>query len=480
MPARAKQDFSPRTKPLPHQREAIEYVIRTPAAALFDEQGLGKTKIIIDAFAELMGRGRIDAALVVAPMSLVYNWEAEIAKHSHLVPVVLRGGGRQRKYRFLSGANFYLVNYEAVVAQQDIFRKMIKARRFAIALDEATRIKDPNTATARALFVLAAHAVRKVIITGTPIANQPVDLWAQYYFLDGGRLLGTSHTDFTSLYDPDADDAPERLVELSTLIRANSIRRLKNDVLELPDKVFFEHRVSLTCAQEAMYRECADELIIQLRSMSGEAYVREIDNVLERLLRLVQIASNPGLLDPLFTGPVAKLDYLEELADRLLTQHEKLIVWSGFVDNVETVVTRLRRYRPVRIHGAVDVEERVQIVQAFQEQDRNRVLVANPAAAREGLTLTRASAAIYLDRSFNLVDYLQSQDRIHRIGQTRECEIHKLIAAGTVDEYVDAVIELKESVAGFVYSPSDERRVRMTELRDEKEEILRLLGEGEA
>ena len=92
----------------------------------------------------------------------------------------------------------------------------------------------------------------------------------------------------------------------------------------------------------------------------------------------------------------------------------------------------------------------------------------------------RTSAAVYLDRGFNLVDYLQSQDRIHRIGQTRQCEIHKLIATDTVDEYVDAVIELKESVAGFVYRPSNERKAQMTQLRDEKEEILRFLGEGAA
>ena len=243
---RPPQNFAPRTKPLPHQREAIEYVIDTPDAALFDEQGLGKTKIIIDAFAELMRRGEIDAALVVAPMGLVYNWEAEIGKHSNLVPVVLRGTVRQRKYRFLSGANFYLVNYEAVVAQREIFRKMVQTRRFAIALDEATRIKDPNTETAKALFAIGEHASRKVIMTGTPIANRPVDLWSQYFFLDGGRLLGEDYKSFASNYDPDSEGVEDRLEVLSELVTSNSIRRLKNDVLELPDKVFLVHEIPLT------------------------------------------------------------------------------------------------------------------------------------------------------------------------------------------------------------------------------------------
>ena len=475
-----QQNFTPRTRPMPHQREAIEYIIDTPNAALFDEQGLGKTKIIIDAFAELMRRGEVDAALVVAPMGLVYNWEAEIGKHSNLVPVVLRGTVRQRKYRFLSGANFYLVNYEAVVAQLEIFRKMVQTRRFAIALDEATRIKDPTTETAKALFAIGEHATRKVILTGTPIANRPVDLWSQYFFLDGGQLLGREYKTFASNYDLDSDGIEDRLEVLSELVRSHSIRRLKNDVLELPDKVFIVHEIPLAGAQEQMYRDCADDLIVQLRSMSGDTYVHEVDNILERLLRLVQIASNPGLLDPQFSGPIAKLDYLDELCERLLDQHEKLIIWSGFVDNIETVVRRLKRYRPLQIHGGIGVEKRAEIVRAFQEREANRVLVANPAAAREGLTLTRASAAVYLDRGFNLVDYLQSQDRIHRIGQTRRCEIHKLIAAGTVDEYVDAVIELKENVAGFVYNPSDEGKSQMAQLRNEKQEILRFLGEAKA
>jgi len=476
---RTAQDFTPRTRPLPHQREAIEYVVENRAAALFDEQGLGKTKIIIDAFAQLMSSGQIDAALVIAPMGLVFNWEAEIGKHSNLVPVVLRGTGRTRKYRFLSGANFYIANYEAVSSRREIFRKLVQTRRFAIALDEATRIKDPSTETAQAIFDISESAVHRAIMTGTPIANRPVDIWAQYYFLDRGKLLGTDHAAFACRYDPDSEGVEDRLEDLSSLVRANSIRRLKNDVLELPDKLFIDHEIRLAGAQKTMYDSCAQDLIVELRSAAGVVELREVDNILERLLRLVQIASNPGLIDFQFAGPIAKLDYLDTLCDELLGSHEKLIIWSGFVDNIETVVGRLHRYNPLRIHGGVGIDERAQVVRAFQEGSSCRVLVANPAAAREGLTLTRASAAIYLDRGFNLVDYLQSQDRIHRIGQTRQCEIHKLVAVGTVDEYVDAVIELKQSIAEFVYRPDVGRREQVIQLRDEKAEILRFLGEAE-
>lgn len=478
--SRTMQDFTPRTSPLPHQREAIQYVLDNPLAAIFDEQGLGKTKIVIDAFAELMRRGDIDAALVVAPMSLVYNWEWEIRKHSHLIPVVLRGSRRQQKYRFLSGANFYLANYEAIVAQPDVFRKLVGSRRFAIALDEATRIKDPETETARTLLTISKKATRRVLMTGTPIANRPVDLWAQFFFLDRGQLLGRSFTAFASDYDPESEGVEERLEALSELIRAHSIRRLKADVLQLPEKSFHSHDVELRGEQRAIYDVCAEELLIELRSMSGEKYVREIDNVLERLLRLVQIASNPGLIDPLYSGPVAKLEYLADLADALLQKHDKLLIWSSFVANIETVVRQLARYEPFMIHGGVNIEDRAHIVETFQASDRHRVLVANPAAAREGLTLTRASAAVYIDRTFNLVDYLQSQDRIHRIGQENACGVHKLIAVGTVDEYVDAVIDFKQSIAEYVYRPNPAGKERVVDLRHSRDELLQLLGEARA
>jgi SNF2 family DNA or RNA helicase len=473
------QDFSPRTEAMPHQREAIEYVMAHPATALFDEQGLGKTKIVIDAFAGLMSHKEIDAALVVAPMTLLFNWEQEVRKHSHLVPVVLRGTRRGRKYRFLTGANFYIVNYEALIGHIDVFRKLCRSRRFAVALDESTRIKDPRTETAQAVLAVADGAYRRVIMTGTPVANRPRDLWAQFFFLDGGELLGASYEEFAARFDERSEEFAAELEALSDSVRSASIRRVKKDVLELPDKVFVSHDVELQREQRELYRRCADDLLVELMGVEGEACLREIDNLLEKLLRLVQIASNPGLINAHYAGPVAKFEALDDLVGSLLKDHEKLIVWSSFVDNVETVSRRLGDYGTLVIHGGVPIEDRSRVVTEFQEGDRHRVLVANPAAAREGLTLTRASAAVYLDRSFSLTDYLQSQDRIHRIGQDRVCEIHKLVARDTVDEYVDLVIDLKASIAQHIYRPMGDGRSEIARLLADKDELLHFLGEGQ-
>ena len=472
----SQQNYGPKTRPLEHQIEAIDFISRTPEVALFDEQGLGKTKMIVDAMAKAMESGEVDGVLVVSPMSLVYVWEAEVLKHSFLTPVVLRGSKTEKRYKFLTGANFYITNYEAVVSEQGRFERFCRSRSVALVLDESARIKNPETRTAQALYVLAPLASRRIILTGTPVANKPEDLWGQFFFLDRGRLLGTDFKLFKARMNERSPYYRDELNKLRTEIEANSIRRRKNDALELPEKVYVNDYVALEGEQNEMYRRCADELVVEIRRLDGRELLDQIDNVLKKLLRLTQIASNPLLLDQTFTGSCAKLDRLSDLVPLILKESEKVVVWTCFIDNISLLKSHLGDYFPLVIHGSVPVEERSRIVSRFQGKDRNRVLIANPAAAREGLTLTRASAAIYFDRNFSLMDYLQSQDRIHRIGQDQRCTIYKQIARNTIDEYTDMLIEIKAEIARFLQA--DQPDLVPTVLEDllNKQTLLRAIG----
>jgi len=471
-----QQNFEPKTKALEHQIEAIDYIAKTPTVALFDEQGLGKSKIIIDAMAQSMKAGDIEGVLVIAPMSLLYIWEAEVAKHSFLLPVVLKGSKREKKYRFLTGANFYITNYEAVVAEYERFRRFCKSRKVAIVLDESARIKDPSTKTAQALFDLANFSVKRVIATGTPVANKPQDLWAQYFFLDNGQLLGDNFNDFKSKTNEKLTGYVEELEQIKGLIKANSIRRRKDDVLELPERIFRNIYVDLEDEQKNIYETCSRELLVEMSNLDGRVIIDQIDNILKKLLRLTQIASNPWLLDKNYEETPAKFKQLDRLIVETLSNHEKLIVWSCFVDNIKVLSSRYKSYKPLIIYGQVSVEDRALIVSKFQESEKNRILIANPAAAREGFTLTRANTAIYLDRNFSLVDYLQSQDRIYRIGQTKPCTVYKLLARNTLDEYIDLVIDLKSRIAGFLQSDKEGLGHDTLDLLLNKKELLRALG----
>ena len=197
-----------------------------------------------------------------------------------------------------------------------------------------------------------------------------------------------------------------------------------------------------------------------------------------RLVRLAQLASNPRLLDAGYSETPAKFLALDELLRSYLAEPtEKAIVWTSFVGNISALLRRFERYKPVALHGEMDSADRNASVRAFKNNASVRLMIANPAAAREGLTLTQARTAIYVDRTFNLVDFLQSQDRIHRISQTKPCEIVILNAAHTIDEFIDFALAQKHRLAR--YTQRDTNSIDAADLALRKPELLKaLLGGG--
>jgi len=471
-----KQVFEPKTQALPHQLEAIDFIKKHQEVALFDEQGLGKTKIVIESLCLSMKQGEIEGALVVAPMSLLYNWEHEVLKHSFLIPIVLKGTKREKRDKFMTGANFYITNYEAIIAELLRIKRFCKSRKVAMILDESARIKDPQTKTAQALFELRQYSLKRIIITGTPVANKPFDLWAQFFFLDGGKILGDDFDNFKSKYNEKSADYIESLHELKTTITKHSIRRCKNDVLELPEKRFINVYVDLKGKQLEIYNKLRNELKIEVQDIDGNISIDEAENILKKLLRLTQIASNPSLIDKGYNEIPSKFEKLDNLLKDIASKDEKAIIWTCFVGNITILKNRLREYNPLVIHGGIPIKDRMNFVNIFQESDKNKVMIANPAAAREGLTLTKANNAIYLDRNFNLVDYLQSQDRIHRISQTKECNIYKILARNTIDEYIDRLIDVKRDIAGYVQDDFEYLETGSYEFLSNRQELLRILG----
>ncbi|MBI5410237.1 MAG: DEAD/DEAH box helicase [Nitrospirae bacterium] len=471
-----KQLFEPKTQALPHQIEATNYINNHQEVALFDEQGLGKTKIVIDSLCCSMKHGEIEGVLVVCPMSLIYNWEQEVHKHSFLIPVVLKGSDREKRYKFMTGANFYITNYEAVVAETNRIKRFCKSRKVAIVLDESARIKDPATKTAQALFDLRPFSTKRIIITGTPVANKPIDLWSQFYFLDGGKLFSEDFNDFKAEFNERHTLYKDNLAELNTIVSANSLRRCKDDVLELPDKRFINVYVRLKGKQLELYNQLREELKIEVQDMEGNVFVDEAENILKKLLRLTQIASNPLLIDKGYDETPSKFIMLDDLLNDIAARKEKAIIWTGFVENIIILKNRFKQYKPLIIHGDIPVKERAEAVKVFQESENNIIMIANPSAAREGLTLTKANNAIYVDRNFNLVDYLQSQDRIHRISQTKECNIFKILAKDTIDEYIDRVIDVKKEIAGYVQGDLKKVKVESLNFLLNKTELLCILG----
>ena len=459
---------------LRHQEQGTQFLKQRTAAALFDEQGLGKTKQLIDAITEEVSDGRITGALIICPNGLKSTWADEIGRHSNARAAVFGSGRSARRQAFRSlKAVFYVINYEAVPAELPALRALLRLRPMALVLDESHRIKTPAARITRSILALRADAARRYIMTGTPIANKPDDIWSQVFFLDDGERLGTSFESFKARYGSPSSGY-RRIEELRDQLASISLRREKEGTVNLPEKRFSRVKVVLEGQQREMYETLRTELELWVRALTGEEVLQQAENVLSRLLRLAQIASNPGLLDASYDEVPAKFKALDEL----LPLHKdesagKVLVWTSFVPNISAVLARYEFLRPVAIHGEVDGKARDDAVRAFRQDPSVRLMVANPAAAREGLTLTEARTAIYLDRTFNLVDFLQSQDRIHRLSQKYPCDIILLLAENTVDEFVDFSLAQKHRLAR--YAQGDISEIAPADLAMQKPDVLRAL-----
>lgn len=440
----------------PHQLEALEAIKDLPYAAVFHEQGLGKTKIGLDLALSWIARDVVDSVVIVTKKSLIENWRAEIGEHSHLRPRVLSQDRSANFYAFNSPARLYLVHYEAVLSERQRLELFLKTRRVGVLLDEAHKIKNPEAGVAEALFALADGFVRRVIMTGTPVANRPYDLWSQIRFLDGGAALGSEFGAFKRELDltNDLGHSPDRatafahaLEQLFERIRPFSVRETKKTAgLKLPDKTIRNVACDLEPRQAEIYGQFRDELaavVIQ----GGRPVLDDAEGLLKRLLRLVQVASNPAMVDQSYRASPGKLGVLEGLVHEAIDAGEKIVVWTSFTENADWLGRHLDDFGTGVVHGGLPIAKREEALATFKTDPNCRILIATPGAAKEGLTLTMANHAVFFDRSFSLDDYLQAQDRIHRISQAKPCFVTNLVATGTVDSWVDALLSAKHLAA---------------------------------
>jgi SNF2 family DNA or RNA helicase len=440
----------------PYQEEAVNFVAGLDYAAIFHEQGLGKTKIAVDVILHWLRENAVDTALVVTKKSLVANWQRELKIHCHVRPMILNENGIDNYGTFTSGARLVLAHYEVAKKEKRRLEVWLRSRRVGIIMDEAAKIKNPESALTKIYHELSRHFCKRVIMTGTPVANRPYDVWSQVYFLDQGRALGEDFPAFKSEHDfkpAFTEDAgafaayQERLVAVSGKLRDFSVRETKNSGrISLPNKEFVRVVTEWEPEQRELYRQAREELRLVV---TREGMLIEEDQavVLKRILRLVQIASNPRLVDESYSGDPGKLGSLLDLTRDITNQGEKLIVWTSFTQNADWLARQLSRFGASALHGKLSMDRRNQIVQWFLTSPDERVLVATPGAAKEGLTLTVANHVVFYDRTYSLDDYLQAQDRIHRVSQTKTCYVYNLIMQDSVDEWIESLIEEKRLAA---------------------------------
>jgi len=436
-------------------------------ACLADDMGLGKTAQLV---ATMLGDPADGPTLVVCPVSVLGNWQRELARFAPSLRVhVHHGGTRHDAVDRLDDHDVVLTTY-SLLARDLVQLEPVQWGR--IAFDEAQQIKNPGAAQSRAARRL--RAPRRVALTGTPVENRITELWSIMEVLNPG-LLGTQRSfreRFALPIERDCDDgAAERLRRVTGPF---ILRRLKTDksiVADLPDKIETVDRCPLTREQATLYRAVVDDL---LDAAENEEGIARRGAVLAGLLRLKQVCNHPAhfLADgsPL-AGRSGKLARVEELLEEILAEGDKALCFTQFTAWGEIVGPYLERRfgtEALWLHGGVRRKARDAIVERFQSSDGPQLFLVSLKAGGTGLNLTAASHVVHLDRWWNPAVEDQATDRAHRIGQRRSVQVHKLVSTGTVEERIDELIRAKRELARRVVGSGEEwlSELSTSDLRD--------------
>jgi len=436
----------------PYQQQGLAWLQFTASTrtggVLADDMGLGKTVQVLAHLACEQASGRMKApVLVVAPTSLVFNWQDEAQRHAPTLRVLaLHGSTRAQHFDRIADHDLVITTY--ALLPRDI--ELLGARPWhAVIADEAHQIKNARTRAASAIRSLTA--THRIALTGTPLENHLGELWSIMQFVVPG-LLGREESFRTRFRVPierrgstaTQAEVNERLASLMRRIRPFLLRRTKGAVLhELPPRTDIVHRVDLGREQRDLYESVRSAMDERVRLAMADAGIeRSRIVVLDALLKLRQACCDPSLLSMPAARRVsgsAKLEALLELLLQLTQEGRKVLVFSQFtrmLDRIEVALdadAQLSGVLRSRLDG--DTADRRGAVEAFQQGDA-RIFLLSLKAGGVGLNLTAADTVIHYDPWWNPAVEAQATDRAHRIGQQRAVFVYKLIAAGTIEERI--------------------------------------------
>jgi SNF2 family DNA or RNA helicase len=491
-----------KTKPMEHQYVGLAKCLGAEAYALLLEMGCGKTKIAIDKIGIEFTTNKINRVLVIAPNGVHHNWVAEeLPKHLNLPYTIFEwgcSGGKKyikEKEAILKPSeelHIVTINVEALSTEvgKTFCAKFLKSGDTLMIIDESSRIKNPSAMRTKAIITLGKSAKQRLILTGTPITQSPVDAYAQFKFLDPKILGASTFTAFKHEYcitRPMKNKFTQRsfdsivgfknLDKLKELIAPYSYRVTKEECLDLPEKIYKKCSFPLSHRQRAVYDSLATTLMAEIDFTNIEK--RIVDNIntaygsiatkimddpkmvttqiiLTKLLRLQQICGGFVTADD-ESEPTAfvdnpKLDLMMELLEDI---EGKVIIWARFKAEIKAIVKALQnKYghgSVVQYWGEVAQTDRNEAVELFQMRGiSTRFFVGNPHSGGIGLTLTAATTMIYYSNDFSLETRLQSEDRAHRIGQKKNVTYIDLVAENTIDEKVMEALRNKQSVANLI------------------------------
>lgn len=414
--------------------------------------GCGKTITTIAVVGRAFLNGKTKRVLIIAPKSIVMVWQQEFEKFADFpyTLIVLEGSSEKKKQQLkdIKGASLQaaVINYDSV---QLIEEDLARWNPDFIVADESTRIKNPNAKTSKAVHRISKGCRYRMILTGSPITQNPLDLYSQYKMLDEG-IFGKSFYAFKNYYavlgSYNQPIGYKNMPELISKAHSIAYRVTKADALDLPDTIDEIRPVTLEEKAQKLYRQFVKDSYMELSK--GEVIAT---NVLTRILRLQQMTGGfirpDEEVDRYEQVSKAKLEALEDILDEAIEAGQKVVVMARFIPEIMEIQKLLEKKSigHALIHGGV--KDRAEEVRRFQEDTNCMVFVGQIQTTSMGITLTSASTIVFYSLSYNYADYIQAKARIHRIGQKNKCVYIHLIAQNTIDSEVMKALEQKQDIA---------------------------------
>lgn len=466
-------DYKYKTKPFQHQEEDFLRSRDMDEFALFWEMGLGKTKTTIDTAAWLYATGKIEAMFILGNKGSYRNWVTkELPEH---MPDYVQWVGTywdsaantelKKSYDMLltpmEQLKVFVMNIEALAFERSykIAESFVNCHKTLMIVDESTTIKNRDAKRTKACVKIGKRADYRRILTGSPVTNNPLDLYSQANFLNPHLLGFSSYYTFRAKYAEMVKITAgnraftkikgyKNLDELTKSIQRWSSRRTKDECLDLPEKIYQFYEVELTDEQKKHYKTLREKAMAELNGRLVSAPI-----VLTKLLRLHQLVcghltTDDGKVIPVDNNRInALLEVLDEASG-------KVIIWANYRSDIETIYeTLVKEYGKesvVSYFGDTSNEDRQEAVRRFQYEDGCKYFVGNPQTGGFGITLTAATNVVYYSNSYNLEHRLQSEDRAHRIGQKHAVTYVDLICRKSVDEKIVKALREKRQLSAQV------------------------------
>ena len=450
------EGFNFKTNPFDHQIEGFEFGLKHDRFLLGDEQGLGKTKQVIDiAVAKKLSKGYKHCLIICGVNGLKWNWKSEINTHSnetaHILGTKINSKGKEvigsskdklADLNKLPKDYFLITNIESL-RDQDILKKVKELTQNGqiemVAIDEIHKCKNPSSQQGKA--ILQVNPETRIAMTGTPLMNTPLDLYIVLKWLGFEKhsfYQFKKHYCIMGGYGGYEVVGYKNLGELQSNLESLMLRRLKKDALDLPEKLHSIEYVEMSSKQAKVYNEVKQEIKEQIDK------IKVSNNPLAQLIRLRQATGFTGILSSQIKES-AKLDRLEEIVEELVENGEKAIIFSNWTDMTRPAMERLRRFNPAIITGETKDKKAQQ--ERFMTDPRCKVIIGTIGAMGTGLTLTAASTVIFLDSPWNRANKEQAEDRAHRIGTTSNINIITLVCKDTIDERIEELVYKKGAMA---------------------------------